>query len=130
MHFWSKTHCGFVLSAASCILATWHVSWRFCPLCISARFAVPKWHAEKPKFAQNCANMCKGSAFYAIPPSVIPPGVCHQATELSMTMSFSRRRSHMLGIERALGSTTHAVRQFCASAKGLYKKEVLEEQRK
>ena len=51
---------------------------RFCAfLCVYVLFVVPKWHAEKRKFAHNRAKMCK-KRFYAIPPLVIPPFACHR----------------------------------------------------
>ena len=51
---------------------------RFCAfLCVSARFFIPKWAAEKRKFAQNAAKLCK-KRFYAISPLVIPPFACHR----------------------------------------------------
>ena len=40
-------------------------------------FFLPKWPAEKRKFAHNRAKMCK-KRFYAIPPLVIPPFACHR----------------------------------------------------
>ena len=46
-------------------------------LCISVHFFLPKWPAEKRKFAHNRAKMCK-KRFYAIPPLVIPPFACHR----------------------------------------------------
>ena len=51
---------------------------RFCAFwCVSVRFFLPKWPAEKRKFAHNRAKMCK-KRFYAIPPLVIPPFACHR----------------------------------------------------
>ena len=51
---------------------------RFCAFwCVSVCFLVPKWPAEKRKFAHNRAKMCK-KRFFAIPPLVIPPFACHR----------------------------------------------------
>ena len=49
-------------------------------LCVSVRFFLPKWPAEKRKIAHNRAKMCK-KRFYAIPPLVIPPFACHRVNK-------------------------------------------------
>ena len=62
----------------------WCIFARLCAfLCVSVLFFLPKWAAKKHKFAQNCAEMLK-KRFYATPPLVIPPFVCHRIVELRL----------------------------------------------
>ena len=79
--FWVHANGGIINGVVACVCAKWRVFAHFCMflrfLCVSVRFFVPKWPAEKRKFAHNRAKMCK-KRFYAMPPFVIPPFACHR----------------------------------------------------
>ena len=77
---WVYANGGIINGGVACVCAKWRVFVhfaRFCAfLCVSVRFFLPKWPAEKREFAHNRAKMCK-KRFYAIPPWVIPAFACH-----------------------------------------------------
>ena len=72
---------GIINGGVACVCAKWRVFVHFCAflrfLVRFCAFFLPKWPAEKRKFAHNRAKMCK-KRFYAIPPLVIPPFACHR----------------------------------------------------
>ena len=73
---WVHANGGIINGGVACVCTKWRVFVHFCAflrfcVCVSARISLPQWAAEKHKFAQNSAKLCK-KRFYAIPPLVIP----------------------------------------------------------
>ena len=85
---WVRANRGTINGGVACVCANWRVFVYFCAfLRFFVRLFLPKWPAEKHKFAHNRAKMCK-NRFSAIPPSVIPPFACHRFSSFWIRADF------------------------------------------
>ena len=70
---WVHANGGIINGGVACVCAEWRVFAHFCAfLHFFVHFCVPKWPAEKRKFAHNRAKMCKKALLCNTPFSYTP----------------------------------------------------------